>query len=58
MMKDNYGFDKVEVRDNGCGIKSSDTPFMGRPHYTSKISSTDDLQSLSTYGFRGEALGM
>ncbi|MBN3308392.1 PMS1 protein, partial [Amia calva] len=54
---DNYGFDRIEVRDNGSGIKASDTPVMAVSHYTSKITSHDDLESLETYGFRGEALG-
>ncbi|XP_066543802.1 PMS1 protein homolog 1 isoform X2 [Amia ocellicauda] len=55
--QDNYGFDRIEVRDNGSGIKASDTPVMAVSHYTSKITSHDDLESLETYGFRGEALG-
>nr|XP_013807728.1 PREDICTED: PMS1 protein homolog 1 [Apteryx mantelli mantelli] len=54
---ENYGFDKVEVRDNGNGIKVADVPVMAIKHYTSKISSSEDLESLTTYGFRGEALG-
>ncbi|KAM9305580.1 PMS1 protein homolog 1 [Gastrophryne carolinensis] len=54
---DNYGFDKIEVQDNGEGIKASDVPVMGISHYTSKIASHEDLESLKTYGFRGEALG-
>ncbi|XP_068804423.1 PMS1 protein homolog 1 isoform X3 [Struthio camelus] len=54
---ENYGFDKVEVRDNGSGIKVADVPVMAVKHYTSKISSSEDLESLTTYGFRGEALG-
>ncbi|NP_001136373.2 PMS1 protein homolog 1 [Xenopus tropicalis] len=53
---ENFGFDKIEVRDNGKGIKSDDTPVMGVKHYTSKINSHDDLETLETYGFRGEAL--
>lgn len=56
-LKENYGFDKIEVRDNGKGIHPSDAPCMGRPHYTSKLSQIDDLCKLQTYGFRGEALG-
>ncbi|XP_075790290.1 PMS1 protein homolog 1 isoform X1 [Pelodiscus sinensis] len=54
---ENYGFDKVEVRDNGDGIKAADVPVMAVKHYTSKISCPEDLESLTTYGFRGEALG-
>ncbi|XP_053129047.1 PMS1 protein homolog 1 isoform X2 [Hemicordylus capensis] len=54
---ENYGFDKIEVRDNGDGIKAADVPVMAMKHYTSKISSSEDLENLTTYGFRGEALG-
>ncbi|XP_056145707.1 PMS1 protein homolog 1 [Lampris incognitus] len=54
---DNYGLDRIEVRDNGHGIKGADTPVMAVRHYTSKICSHDDLEHLETYGFRGEALG-
>ncbi|KAM4835948.1 PMS1 protein homolog 1 isoform 3-T3 [Thomomys bottae] len=54
---ENYGFDKIEVRDNGEGIKAVDTPVMAVKYYTSKINSHEDLENLTTYGFRGEALG-
>ncbi|XP_054685164.1 PMS1 protein homolog 1 isoform X1 [Grus americana] len=54
---ENYGFNKIEVRDNGSGIKVTDVPVMAIKHYTSKISSSEDLERLTTYGFRGEALG-
>uniref|UniRef100_A0A3B4TV28 PMS1 homolog 1, mismatch repair system component n=1 Tax=Seriola dumerili TaxID=41447 RepID=A0A3B4TV28_SERDU len=54
---ENYGLDRIEVRDNGQGIKAADTPVMAMRHFTSKISSHEDLQHLETYGFRGEALG-
>ncbi|XP_043548776.1 PMS1 protein homolog 1 isoform X2 [Chiloscyllium plagiosum] len=54
---ENSGLDRIEVRDNGDGIKSVDTPVMGIKHYTSKISHHEDLEALETYGFRGEALG-
>uniref|UniRef100_A0A4W3J8P8 PMS1 homolog 1, mismatch repair system component n=1 Tax=Callorhinchus milii TaxID=7868 RepID=A0A4W3J8P8_CALMI len=53
---ENNGFDKIEVRDNGDGIKAIDVPVMGLKHYTSKISQHEDLETLQTYGFRGEAL--
>ncbi|XP_058405399.1 PMS1 protein homolog 1 isoform X2 [Diceros bicornis minor] len=54
---ENYGFDKIEVRDNGEGIKAIDAPVMAIKYYTSKINSHEDLENLTTYGFRGEALG-
>uniref|UniRef100_A0A663DMK0 PMS1 homolog 1, mismatch repair system component n=1 Tax=Aquila chrysaetos chrysaetos TaxID=223781 RepID=A0A663DMK0_AQUCH len=54
---ENYGFNKIEIRDNGNGIKVADVPVMAIKHYTSKISSSEDLERLTTYGFRGEALG-
>ncbi|XP_072117788.1 PMS1 protein homolog 1 isoform X1 [Mobula birostris] len=53
---ENNGFDRIEVRDNGDGIKAVDTPVMGLKHYTSKITHHEDLEALETYGFRGEAL--
>ncbi|KAM7105376.1 PMS1 protein homolog 1 isoform 2-T6 [Molossus nigricans] len=54
---ENYGFDKIEVRDNGEGIKATDAPVMAVKYYTSKINNHEDLENLTTYGFRGEALG-
>uniref|UniRef100_A0A8C4ZJL6 PMS1 homolog 1, mismatch repair system component n=1 Tax=Gadus morhua TaxID=8049 RepID=A0A8C4ZJL6_GADMO len=54
---ENYGLDRIEVRDNGLGIQACDTVVMAVRHYTSKISCHDDLERLDTYGFRGEALG-
>ncbi|XP_069790787.1 PMS1 protein homolog 1-like isoform X3 [Narcine bancroftii] len=53
---ENNGFDKIEVRDNGDGIKTVDAPVMGLKNYTSKITHHEDLEALGTYGFRGEAL--
>ena len=47
----------MKVRDNGTGIKAEDAVYMAQRHYTSKISQHGDLESLETYGFRGEALG-
>ncbi|KAK2108699.1 ATP-binding mismatch repair protein [Saguinus oedipus] len=57
LLLENYGFDKIEVRDNGEGIKAADAPVMAMKYYTSKINSHEDLENLTTYGFRGEALG-
>lgn len=47
---------KIEVIDNGSGVEKDDVLKMALPHYTSKISQHEDLNSLTTYGFRGEAL--
>lgn len=49
--------DRIEVRDNGCGVKAVDITVLAKRHYTSKIRSHNDLEALMTYGFRGEALG-
>ncbi|XP_041857334.1 PMS1 protein homolog 1 isoform X2 [Melanotaenia boesemani] len=54
---ENFGLDRIDVRDNGHGIKTADTSVMAVRHFTSKICSHDDLEHLETYGFRGEALG-
>lgn len=53
---ENSGLEKVEVTDNGTGIKPEDAEHMAQRHYTSKISDEKDLLTLSTFGFRGEAL--
>lgn len=44
------------MKDNGSGIKRDDALSMAMPHTTSKISGFQDLSTLRTYGFRGEAL--
>ena len=54
--QENYGLDVIEVKDNGSGVKRSDIPHVALPHSTSKIANFDDLCTLETYGFRGEAL--
>ncbi|XP_062604014.1 PMS1 protein homolog 1-like [Saccostrea cucullata] len=54
---ENYGLDKIELRDNGSGIPTADVPLVAKKYHTSKISSFSDLEDLVTYGFRGEALG-
>lgn len=46
----------LEVADNGKGIPPSELPLTVLRHATSKISQAEDLWSLQTYGFRGEAL--
>lgn len=52
----NGGIDEMTVVDNGCGIEHKFLKFAFLPHATSKIKSADDLSSIHTLGFRGEAL--
>ncbi|CAN9365445.1 unnamed protein product [Alternaria alternata] len=52
----NHGLDAIEVQDNGSGIAPDDYDTIALKHYTSKLASYDDLESLQTFGFRGEAL--
>lgn len=46
----------IQVIDNGCGMNSVDARTAFERHATSKIRESDDLFSLTTFGFRGEAL--
>ena len=50
------GIKSISVIDNGCGVQKDDLPLMINSHSTSKITSAQDLNYISTLGFRGEAL--
>ena len=50
------GVDLIRITDNGCGIDKSEVKKAFLPHATSKLKNAADLFSISTLGFRGEAL--
>ena len=46
----------IQITDNGCGMVRDDAMLAFERHATSKIKNTEDLLTISTLGFRGEAL--
>ncbi|XVF72607.1 hypothetical protein PTKIN_Ptkin12aG0134300 [Pterospermum kingtungense] len=51
-----YGEEWFQVIDNGCGISPNNFKVVTLKHHTSKLTDFPDLQYLTTFGFRGEAL--
>ena len=50
------GISFIRITDNGCGIEKEQVPLAFLRHSTSKIRTVEDLVSVSSLGFRGEAL--
>ena len=53
---DGGGSERISVADDGFGMSREDLELCWKPHATSKIRSTEDLERCKTLGFRGEAL--
>ncbi|TMW55718.1 hypothetical protein Poli38472_010600 [Pythium oligandrum] len=51
-----YGKESIEVSDNGSGVTPDNYETLALKHYTSKISTFEDIASVASFGFRGEAL--
>ncbi len=50
------GIERIEIIDDGCGIEAGQLTLAVAPHATSKLRHANDLHSIATMGFRGEAL--
>ncbi|MBS7401255.1 MAG: DNA mismatch repair endonuclease MutL [Eubacteriales bacterium] len=52
----NGGIDEIVVVDDGDGVAESELPKVFMPHATSKIARAEDIDNITSLGFRGEAL--
>ena len=52
----NGGIDEIVIIDDGEGVAESELPKVFLPHATSKIKTVEDIDQISSLGFRGEAL--
>ena len=52
----NGGISLIKITDDGCGMAEDDMEIAFERHATSKIRQADDLETVTTMGFRGEAL--
>lgn len=50
------GKKSIRIIDNGCGMDNDDAILCFNRHATSKLSTVEELESIETFGFRGEAL--
>ena len=51
-----HGLDEIKVVDNGLGMSKEDAAIAWKSHTTSKLKTVEDLDAISSLGFRGEAL--